>query len=361
MEPTADLMTRAAALYYLEDATQAEVALRLGLSRPKVGRLLRQARDLGIVTITVHAPPAYTEGLERELAARFGLLRVLLATDQPDPGVQRSLVAQAAAEHLLRNLRAGMTVAVGMGRNVGAVAEAIRQAPARRCTLVTAIGGSPAMARGVDSGDICRTLAERFGGTGVCLYAPAYAETASVRDAFLQHEDVDRTLRLAAQAEMAIVGIGDARNESAVVRMGCFSRLDMIRMRQAGAVGDILGSFFDVHGQAVAAGMRDRVISIGPEDLRRIGCVVAVASEAGKGRAILGALRSGMVKVLATSASNAREVIRLDSETDRSAGISPADRSAAACCGHRSAGISPATGAVDRSAGISPATGVDHE
>lgn len=309
-----ETMARAAALYYLEGATQAQVATGLGLSRARVGRLLKQARDLGIVEIRVHAPPAITERLETEMARRFGLRHVLLVPDHASGAVQRDLVAQRVAEVLLRHLRAGMVVAVGMGRNVGAVSASIGDAPSRACRFVAAIGGSPATAPQVDAGGIARDLAARFGGTGVTLYAPAYAESPAVRAAFLRHDDVRRTLDLAAGADVALVGIGDAEDDSAVVRMGCFSRADMRRMRAAGAVGDILGSFFDTQGRPVAAGMRDRVISLGFEELRRVAMTIGVAAEAGKARAILGALRSGVIEVLATSVANARQVLRLADE-----------------------------------------------
>jgi len=314
-ESRLELMTRAAVLYYMEYATQAEVAERLGISRVTAGRLIRQAREDGIVEITVHAPAAMTDRLETQIAARFGLRHVLLGPDHADEDIRRELVAQRVGEYLLRYLRDGMTVAVGMGRNVGAVAGAIRSAPSRDCTFVTAIGGSPSATRSVDAGEACRNFAERFGGRAACLYAPAYAESGEVRRAFLEHDDVRSTLAKAASADVAVVGIGDAEDGSAVVRMGCFSAQDMKRMRAAGAAGDILGSFFDIEGRPVATGMRDRVISIGADDLRAIPCVVGVASDAGKARAILGALRSGMLNVLATSVANGRALLSLDHTT----------------------------------------------
>ncbi|HSV74651.1 MAG TPA: sugar-binding transcriptional regulator [Chthonomonadales bacterium] len=311
-----ELMSRAAVLYYLEDVTQAEVATHLGLSRVKVGRLLKRARAEGIVEIRVHAPPAITERLEQEVARRFGLRHALLAADHGDADVQRDLVAQRVADLLIHILRDHMTVAVGMGRNVSAVAGAIRDAPARRCAFVPAIGGSPAVARSVDPADICRRLAERFSGDALALFAPAYAETPQVREAFLLHEDVRSALERAASADIAVVGVGDAEDGSAVVRMGCFSQHDMQRMRRSGAVGDILGFFFGLDGNPVAEGMADRVISVGAEAMSRIGCTVAVVSEAGKARAILGALRTGVVDVLATSVANAREVLNLAGACD---------------------------------------------
>ena len=43
-------------LYYVEGLTQSEIAQRLGLSTPKVNRLLVQAREQGYVNITIRTP-----------------------------------------------------------------------------------------------------------------------------------------------------------------------------------------------------------------------------------------------------------------------------------------------------------------
>jgi len=83
------------------------------------------------------------------------------------------------------------------------------------------------------------------------------------------------------------------------------------RLRDRGAVGDILGSFFDADGNAVVDGIGDRVVAIERTDLEAVDCVVAVCSERDKSDAILGALRSGMVNVLVTDLSTARTVLDL--------------------------------------------------
>lgn len=306
-----EMMTRIAALYYLEDRTQGEIAAQLGLSRPKVGRLLKRARADGIVEITVHTHPSLSLGLEQALKQRFGLQTALLVSDQADERTQRAQVARMAAGYLARVLREGMTAAVGMGRNVGALPDHLAGMPPRPCVFVSAIGGSPQVDPPINPNDICRRLAEGFGGQSEPLYAPAYAESRAVRDAFLAHDQIRRTLDRARGAQIAVVGIGDADDASAVVRMGCFSVEDMRQLRAGGAVGDILGYFFDVHGQAVTQGIHDRVVGLGPGDLRRIPCVIGIASESDKTLAILGALRSGLVHVLATTLNNARRILEL--------------------------------------------------
>jgi DNA-binding transcriptional regulator LsrR (DeoR family) len=305
-----ELMTRVASQYYLEGMTQEAVARSLRLSRPTVGRLLDRARTAGIVEVTVHVHPDIGLQVEAAMVAEFGLDQVLLVSDQTDEAGQRASVARAAAGLLRRQLSDGDVVALGMGRNVGAVSDFIGTTPPRTATFVSAIGGSPLVDTGVNPNEICRRLAEAFAGSAEVLYAPAYAETPAVRDAFISHDGVRDVLRRARAANVALIGVGNARDGSAVVRMGCFSVSEMRRLRERGAVGDILGSFFDTDGHAVD-GIGDRVVAIERADLEAIRCVVAICSERDKRDAILGALRSGMVNVLVTNLSMARAVLDL--------------------------------------------------
>ncbi|HEY6469745.1 MAG TPA: sugar-binding transcriptional regulator [Candidatus Dormibacteraeota bacterium] len=306
-----DLMTRVASRYYLEGMTQEAVARSLRLSRPKVGRLLDRARATGIVEITVNVHPDISLQLESELVSEFGLDQVVLVNDQADEMHQRASVARAAAKFLKLRLTRTDVVAVGMGRNVGAVPYSVSAPELRSATFVSAMGGSPLVDAGINPNEICRRLAASFAGNAEVLYAPAYAETPVVRDAFVNHDDVRDVLEQARAASVAVVGIGNARDDSAVVKMGCFTAAEMRELRDRGAVGDILGSFFDVDGRAVVDGIGDRVVAISRADLERIPCVIAICSERDKADAVLGALRSGMVNVLATNVSTVRAVLAL--------------------------------------------------
>ncbi len=312
-----ELMTRAATLYYLEDLTQAEIAQKLGIMRSRVVRLLKRARQEHIVEITVHPHPALNLHLETALKERFGLLDVLLATDERDDALQRSLVAQLVAHYLSRSLQDGMSVAIGMGRNVGAIPNHISNVSPRACRFISALGGSPQIEMLINPDDIARRLSEGFGGTSESLYAPAYAESPAIRDMFMSHEMIQQTLQKARQADIALVGIGDAYDNSAVVQIGCFTSGEMRQLRRAGAIGDMLGFFFDINGQPVTGGMEHRVVGLSGENLRSIPRVLAIASESEKVQAILGALRSGIVSVLATSINNARAILALDKEREQ--------------------------------------------
>ena len=75
------LALRAATLYYLDGLTQAEIAVRLGVSRPTAGRLIARAKANGLVRIDVVVPPDMRDDLhadeERELEQRFGLIEAV--------------------------------------------------------------------------------------------------------------------------------------------------------------------------------------------------------------------------------------------------------------------------------------------
>ena len=74
------------------------------LSR-KVGRLLKQARDEGIVEITVKYHPVFSAKIEQRLIERFGVKRALIALDQPNEEQQRQQVAGLVSHYLSNTLK----------------------------------------------------------------------------------------------------------------------------------------------------------------------------------------------------------------------------------------------------------------
>jgi len=107
------LALRAATLYYLDGLTQAEIAARLGVSRPTAGRLIARAKSKGLVRIEVAVPPDMRDDVhadeERELEHRFGLAEAVLAGHGVDVGAPGrpaayASVGRAAAALLMRRL-----------------------------------------------------------------------------------------------------------------------------------------------------------------------------------------------------------------------------------------------------------------
>jgi DNA-binding transcriptional regulator LsrR (DeoR family) len=327
-----ELLARIAHRYYADGCTQEEIAREFALSRPKVQRLLERARWSGIVDIHIEAPPWLNLDLEAHLRETFGLTDVIVAPRRDDPRSQREEVARSAARYLERRLHDGCVIAVSHGRDTAEVHRFFRPRHRFDCTFVSAMGGSPRLDEPTNPNDICRALAERAGGRAVGLYAPAYVESAEMRDRLLEQEAVAVPLRLAANADVALVGIGGTDDACTMVRSGCFSREEIARLRGAGAVGDVLGNYVDTLGRRIASLGSGRLIGLSIDDLRRIETVVAVVSEAEKPPAILGVLRSGVVDVLVVDEGNAQAVLDLARRPDET---SPADGAIRETAGRR--------------------------
>lgn len=310
------LMTEIATLYYTEGETQEVIANRLGISRVKAGRLLKRAQAEGIVDVRVRQHPAVSAEIEQALKRRFGIKRALIALDHADSDVQRANVASLVADHLSRQLSDGAIVAVGMGRNVGAVADNVFEQGQRQCSFVCAIGGSVRAGEYMNPDHICRRLAIKFGGDSETLYAPALVQNLELRDAMYENPTIRQTLDRARRADLALIGIGDLSENSNMVRMGWFTPQETAEARLSGTVGDMMGyDFIDIYGRPSLTPMQGRVIGLTITDLARIPDVIAIAAENTKAAGILGALRTGVIDTLATSVTNAHTILRLDEAT----------------------------------------------
>ena len=310
------LMTEIATLYYTEGETQEVIANRLGISRVKAGRLLNRAQAEGIVDVRVRQHPAVSAEIEQALKRRFGIKRALIALDHADADVQRANVASLVADHLSRQLSDGAIVAVGMGRNVGAVADNVFEQGQRQCSFVCAIGGSVRAGEYMNPDHICRRLAIKFGGDSETLYAPALVQNLELRDAMYENPTIRQTLDRARRADLALIGIGDLSENSNMVRMGWFTPQETAEARLSGTVGDMMGyDFIDIYGRPSLTPMQGRVIGLTITDLARIPDVIAIAAENTKAAGILGALRTGVIDTLATSVTNAHTILRLDEAT----------------------------------------------
>ncbi|GAL32089.1 transcriptional regulator SorC family [Vibrio maritimus] len=222
-ETSNDLLTEIAVAYYQDGATQEEISKKFGVSRAKIGRLLKQARDEGIVEITVKYHPVYSAKIEQRLIERFGVKRALIALDQPDEESQRMQVGGLVSNYLAQTLRGGTVVTVGQGRNVSAVAHHMGVIAPRDCKFVCGIGGIHPRGGRFNADHICRQLAKKYGGTSETLYAPAYAENRDQKMAFMQNATVKQTLDLARKADVAVVGVGDMSENSYMVDLGWFT------------------------------------------------------------------------------------------------------------------------------------------
>jgi DNA-binding transcriptional regulator LsrR (DeoR family) len=148
------------------------------------------------------------------------------------------------------------------------------------------------------------------------MYAPALVGAPDVRGSLLGDASIHATFERFRELDVAFVGIGSITeaDSSRLVYGGALEGNDVVRLRERGAVGDVLAFLFDAQGDVVESGLEDRMLAIGLEDFRRIPRRIGVAAGIEKAAAIAGALRGGFVNTLVTDSTVAK---RLCSEEGR--------------------------------------------
>ena len=112
--------------YYLEDQKQSDIARELGISRPLVSRILSEARELGVVEITIHDPEAETAGLLERLRQTGAIQGGILVEDGEDNDATNQLLSKGAVE-LLQQLGT-RRLGVGWGYLIGQLVTSLVEA-----------------------------------------------------------------------------------------------------------------------------------------------------------------------------------------------------------------------------------------
>lgn len=313
-----ELLARVASMYYDGNLTQDEIARRISVSRSTISRLLRQARETGVVEITVHRPWEGDLKLEQDLVSIFDLRRafVLQSGDRSRDELQRG-IGQLAARHLQSVLVDGVRLAISWGSAVYHTVRALRPVPLAGSTVTQMVGAVGEGDPSIDGPELVRSLAALVGGGFRYLHAPLIAKDVHAREILLQQPRIADTLALASQADIALVGIGTPTPEgNSLLRAGYFDEDVLAELRRAGAVGDVCARHYDVNGTVLDLELNHRVIGIEMQALADIDCVIGVTGGGGRAAAVLGALRGRYVNVLVTDDATAEQVLALAGDKD---------------------------------------------
>ena len=305
------ILYRAAKAYYDDGLTQQQIAERFGLSRVKISRLLREAREDKVVQITIVSPPGSNADVERQLESAYGLKEALVVTcSASDPGTVVGELGPAAAACLSRCLQGKEVVALSWGTAVLSVVNALSPMNLPDVRVVQFLGGLGELEAETHGAELARRMAQTLGAKPRLIHAPGIVKDKTIRDALAMDPQVADTLDLAGRADVALVGIGAFEPGGTLLSGGNALTPDEIdSLRSCGVAGDIALQFFDGDGRRVNHPVNDRIVGTDLEKIRQIPRVIGVAGGAAKTRVIRAALRGGLINVLVTDDQTAKRLL----------------------------------------------------
>ncbi len=325
-EPDSAIMVRAAWLYHVGGLTQEEVAARLGLHRTRIVRLLGEARERGLVSVTIHHEGVRDLDIEDSIARRYGL-DFCLATppmgfDNADPEpklaaaqemIARRAVGSAAANFLKGKLAAGkpITIGVSWGRTLEQMTlhlSGVHNPHARFVSLMGSLTRNSAS----NPFEVVQALAARTGGEGYFLPVPFIADTVADRAVLMSQRTVAEALELAQSADLYLISVGELRETAFLRKQAMLSVAELRSVRARGAVADSLGRLFDRTGAQVDHELAHRTLALEFERLRDRD-VVLLAGGLQKVPSVQALLRSGIVRGLVIDGDAAAVLVARDS------------------------------------------------
>ncbi|HQD22973.1 MAG TPA: sugar-binding domain-containing protein, partial [Arachnia sp.] len=284
-------------MYYVQAETMDAIAHHLGVSRSTVSRLLKEARERGLVRVTIVDPDRPLGRLADLFQQHF---RVNAHIVQVRPGASNVFrldqVARTAADILGELVTDGDTVGVAWGTTTSAIATHLRPRDLSGVTVIGLNGGANHQTTGLPYvGSILHRFADAFRGQEQLLALPAFFDDPATREAMWRERSTRHILRVRDSCRIALFGVGalGADLQSHVYASNYLNPDDLDDLQRQGVVGDVCTVMLREDGSYRDLDINRRATGMTPAELQRVPRRICVVSGLAKASPVLGALRAG--------------------------------------------------------------------
>ncbi len=276
--------------YYLEDWKQSDIAKEMGVSRPLISRMLKEARELGVVEIHIKRPDAEGRALFSQLQEKYRIRGGALVQDGANDTESNQLLAQAAIELLgtLKSRRLGL----GWGHIIGEMVKYLENTSdplPQLLTVCAMIGNSGIPIRHYQSNENVRVFADCLKATPYFLNLPALAGDIAEKEVFCGTDCYRQMEKQWERMDTAFVNIG---NHPSTPDFASGARYGTL-LQQHKACGRIICYFVNQQGEIIQS-EQDFALQMPVDMLRHCKHVVGLCSANCNATALEGALRTGL-------------------------------------------------------------------
>jgi len=309
---------KAAWLYYMNDMKQSEIAEQLDISRASVASYLMQARDTGMVRITMESDIFREQILAQELEREFGLQAAYVLA----PPIQRSGTEHSSAqlhdcailggEVLLKYLEEDDELGVAWGQMLYEISQILPLKKIRGLEVVQLCGnlGAPF---GYAPEQCTLEIANRLSAKSRNLYAPLTVSSIELAKKLSREPIIAEQLSILESCTKAIFSFGACHSDSHVVRCGAMTTDELKSAYKQGARAVIAGRLVNENGQEFESADCSKIIGITLERIKNIPFRLAVTAGLDKAEAIVAGLSGGFATHLVTDLETAELVLKLKS------------------------------------------------
>ena len=314
MEKRDEQSIEALKLYYQQDLSQAEVASRMGCSRPTVAKLLAHGHARGFVTIDIHDPRDEASELAARLEKRYGLACARVAHGRAmreEEAIDQ--VGRVGAALLSQLVHDGMSVGISWGRTMNSLASHLSRSPRSGVRVVQLKGGTSFSERGTHDFEVMRAFCEAFSAEPRYLPLPVIFQDTATLSIVRQDRAIAKILEEGRGVAVAVFTVGAMGREVISLNLGQLEEAEVEALLRD-AVGDVFSHFFTKSGTIARPQIERRTVSISLDDLRARPVRLLVAGGLVKARALEAGLRMGLATHLVVDQDLALSLLEETSE-----------------------------------------------
>ena len=311
-----ETLLAASSMYYLQDMKMESIASRLHMSRSSVSRLLKQARETGLVEITLRPTPTRAPGTSQAIHNRFGVeVYVVPTADSATVPERLEQVAVTTARMVSSWFDSDMVLGVAWGTTLAAIARHLNKKTTRGSTIVQLNGAANNHTSGVDYvADLVSLFGDAFDARVQLFPVPTFFDYAETRRAMWRERSIARVLELQRRADIVLFSIGAVAGEvpSHVYSAGYLEREDIQLLEAEGVVGDVCTVFLRADGTYEDLSLNERATGPTPAELTRVPRRVCAVAGDSKVVPLLAALRAGLITHLVLDEQTATRLVELE-------------------------------------------------
>ncbi len=310
------LLKKIAELYYIHDLSQLDIAKKLGFSKVKINRLLKEAKKKRIIEFNIKSDfcDKRISELENNLEEKYKLREAIIYYDSdmndPSKDIIFKEIGLAGADYIERIVKDSLNIAITWGKTLFHVIENINtEKKYPNIKVFSTLGGVSLTRSEYQNNNLTNMLADVLGCSGYPIYLPLILNESISKDLVEKETNIYEILGSTSKIDYLITGVGLMSQDSRLYTYTHFDLNFIQKLKDKGIIGEICWNFFNSEGEFVETGLEKSFVHLPVDELRKMQNKVAIAFGKEKLEVIKAFLKTGIADVFITDSITAESVI----------------------------------------------------
>jgi len=301
------LSKKCAWLYYVAKLNQNQIAKKIGLSKMRVHRLIAFAEKNGFVKTFVEGGFDKTAKYEVIIKKKYNLKICEVIPNNEDNNDPLQMLGAGGARFIMNQINENNITefGIGTGTTMNAVAKWLPKIN-KKIDFIT-LNGSLTSTNSIQTETGINQIANKTDGECFNSGIPLIFESIEQKKLIEKINFIKIIMNRASNTKIKLLSVGGLFESSQIVKSKIFNAESIKKLKEAGAVGEVAGNFFDKEGKIILNKETQKIIGAKIESFKN-STTVLIAGGKNKISQIQSVLKSGLFTGLITDEETSKKI-----------------------------------------------------